>query len=72
MSKTDDLLEIKRVNKALSDHTQAIFLKYHDLKLNGVEKPMSGKDKSDIIRNCEGLVNSLARKFSVYAKSSRE
>lgn len=33
---------------------------------------MTSKDKEDILRNCEGLVNSLARKFSAYSKSSQE
>lgn len=33
---------------------------------------MTRKDKADILRNCEGLVNSLARKVSAFAKSSQE
>lgn len=72
LSKTDDFLEVKKVNKALSDHTQAIFQKYQELKLNGNEQPMSNVDKAFILRNCEGLVNSLARKFISYSKSSKE
>lgn len=35
LSKTDDALQIKKVNKALSDHTQAIFKKYYEFKQNG-------------------------------------
>lgn len=68
MSKNDDAKAVKKLNKAMSDHTQAIFLKYQQLKDKGEERPMSAKDKEHIIRNCEGLVNHVARKFNNYRK----